>query len=214
MIVVSDLEGTLTDGATWRGTGNYLKQHRSALAYSLFFISRAPVIPLARLNLIDQQHAKNRWLEDLLRLFTHATPDEVEHMGEWVVEHEMWPKRRRDVLDELEAHRRAGARIIVASGTYQPVAEAFARRIGAEVLASPLEVADGRVRVVGGLSVQETKARRVRAYLDGAAVDHAYGDTASDVPLLELAAHPVAVCPDAGLRRVAEARGWRILEPD
>lgn len=37
-----------------------------------------------------------------------------------------------------------------------------------------------------------------------------YTDSASDLPLLERVAHPVAVNPDARLRRIARDRGWPI----
>jgi phosphoserine phosphatase len=37
-----------------------------------------------------------------------------------------------------------------------------------------------------------------------------YGDSATDLPLLERVRHPVVVNPDARLRKHASARGWRI----
>ena len=40
----------------------------------------------------------------------------------------------------------------------------------------------------------------------------AYGDTDSDVPMLNLAENPVAEYPSAALRKAALANGWRILE--
>jgi len=39
----------------------------------------------------------------------------------------------------------------------------------------------------------------------------AYGDSISDVPLLELVGNPVAVYPDSQLWDHASQRGWRIL---
>ena len=40
----------------------------------------------------------------------------------------------------------------------------------------------------------------------------AYGDTASDISMLGMSQQPVAVCPDDELRKVAVARGWKIIE--
>jgi phosphoserine phosphatase len=42
-------------------------------------------------------------------------------------------------------------------------------------------------------------------------VDFAYGDTMLDVPMLEHADHPVAVYPDAKLKKVALEKGWEII---
>lgn len=39
----------------------------------------------------------------------------------------------------------------------------------------------------------------------------AYSDSVSDLPLMERVGHPVAVNPDAALRRIAAERGWPVL---
>jgi len=44
------------------------------------------------------------------------------------------------------------------------------------------------------------------------ALCYAYSDSVSDLPMLELVGHPVAVNPDNGLEAVARARGWPIVE--
>jgi phosphoserine phosphatase len=64
----------------------------------------------------------------------------------------------------------------------------------------------------GEVSVKDVKARRVHEHINGKAIDYAYGDTTSDIPLLELAAHPTAVHPDSSFRKIAAQRGWRIIE--
>ena len=215
MIVVSDLEGTLTAGATWRGMADYLKTHGKAVEYQARFAWWLPRFMLVRLHLADEQSMKNAWLITLLGMLAGASLEDYRRMSEWVVEREMWPQRRAGVLAEIERQRQAGARVIIASGTFQAMAESFAARIGAEALASEVEVVDGRItgRPAAGISVRGTKARRVQELLGGQPVAVAYGDTESDVPLLELAREAVAVCPDDALRRVAQARGWRIVEP-
>jgi HAD superfamily hydrolase (TIGR01490 family) len=213
--VVSDLEGTLTAGAMWRGFGEYLKRHRSALTYQLFFFSRVIFIPIAKIGLINERDFKSQWVIDLLKQFRGADADEVQRMVAFVVDTEMWPKRRSDVIAELEAHRVAGRRVIIATGVYQPIADEFARRIGVEAVSTLLEVdASGRLtgNVAGEISVSAEKVERLHAALNGDTILAAYGDTEPDIPMLSLAAEPVAVYPDAKLRAAALAKGWRILE--
>lgn len=211
--VATDLEGTLTTGATWRGFGNYLKQYRSALAYNLFLAVRLPMPVLVATGLLDQQRAKSAWIADQLKLFTEATVDDVRHMAEWVVEHEMWPRRRPEVLSEVAAHQANGHHIILATGTYQPIAEAFAARIGAEALGTPLKFVDGKlVGIDAPVSVKGEKADNLRERIGDGPVIAAYGDTASDIPMLSMAEQPTAVHPDRRLRAAAEARGWRIID--
>lgn len=215
MNVVSDLEGTLTEGATWVGMADYLKQHGHSAEYWLRFALITPRFTLAKLRLADEQNMKNDWLTQLLGMMRGLTEAEFGSMCQYVVEQVMWPKRRQDVLAEFEQRRQDGARIIVASGTFQPIADGFARRIGGEALGTQVELRDGRLtgRLIGEVSVRDTKARRIRELLGDQPVDFAYGDSTSDVPLLELAGTPVAVYPNDGLRRVAAERGWRIIGP-
>ena len=58
------------------------------------------------------------------------------------------------------------------------------------------------------------KLERAKALLNalGARLDQVafYTDSITDLPLLEAVGHPIAVNPDARLRRVARQRGWLI----
>lgn len=216
-IVVSDLEGTLTTGETWRGVGRYLATHGRASAFRAFLLTHTPGVLLARAGLIDTQRFRNRWITDLIALLRGVTEAELGRMAEWVVEHELWPKRRAEVLAELVRHHAAGDRVVLASGTYQPVLDRFAARLGAEAIGTPLAMIGAgddacfSGRLAGPVNTGPAKVERLRAALGGVAPAVAYGDTLADLPMLELSQVAVAVHPDAGLRKAADARGWRIL---
>jgi HAD superfamily phosphoserine phosphatase-like hydrolase len=212
-VVASDLEGTLTAGSTWRGVGRYLSESGSLGAYRRFLYPRLPLVWLAQRGWIDVQAFRERWMRDLTRLLRGWTEARIDEMAAWVLEHELWPERREAVIAELEAARDEGARLILASGTYQPVLRVFAERIGAEALGTELAYVDGRAtgRFAGMIGTGEEKAARLAATLGGATLEAAYGDSAADIPMLESAAAAVAVHPEPDLERVARARGWRIL---
>lgn len=211
LVVASDLEGTLTTGETWKGVARFLREHGLASAYRRFFLARFPGYVLAKTGLADERAFRNRWLADLSRLFARFSPEELARMAEWVVEHELWPHRRGPVLAELAAHRREGKRVVLASGTYQPVLEAFARRIDAEAIGTPLAANGAAGQVRGPVNTDRVKADRLRAFLGGGAPAIAYGDTIADIPMLELSQSAVVVHPNEALRRLALARGWRVL---
>jgi len=40
---------------------------------------------------------------------------------------------------------------------------------------------------------------------------YAYSDSRSDLPLLEIVGHPVAVNPDGTLRKIARSRNWPVV---
>jgi len=64
---------------------------------------------------------------------------------------------------------------------------------------------------VGELIASEKKIEQIISRLGVKRVDFAYGDTMLDVPMLEHADHPVAVYPDAKLKKVALEKGWEII---
>lgn len=214
MNVAFDLEGTLTTGRTWKGVGGYLAQHGRGMAFRTFFVTRLPGTLLARIGLIDHQNYSNQWINDLARLLRGFGAQQMEEMAEWVVQSEMWPHLRADIMAEMEHHKQAGQRVILASGTYLPIANAFARRAGIpSVIGTPLAVREGRSlgRLAGPLNVEGVKAERLRVTLAGETLDMAYGDSLADLPMLQMAKTPVVVYPDKRLRKIAKEKRWRIL---
>lgn len=226
-LVVADLEGTCTSGETWRGVGRWLVQHGRRGRYRRFLAPRLAALPLVHLGAISRQGFRDRWIRDLAGLLDGLTADELDGVATDVVEGELWPKRRAAVVDALEAAAAGGARVVVASGTYEPVLTAFVARLAGGPagpvlgLGTPLEMEGGRstgrlARRVGTGSLKADRvtalADRVTALADGATVRAAYGDSLADVPLLELATEAIAVAPDRDLRPVAIARGWKILD--
>jgi phosphoserine phosphatase len=211
MIVVSDMMGTLTTGSPVLGLVDWIRHHQSKWQAELYMASITPSYLIAKLGWIDWQ----KWGQDLmigsLSMVKEANPDKMREVGEWAVEHNLWRKHREDVVQRLAAHREQGAQVYIASSVIEPLIEPFARRIGAETIGTPVEYIGGRVRVAGDLVAQERKIEQVLSRLGVARVDAAYGDTWMDIPLLEHAAHPVAVYPDAKLKAAALERGWEIM---
>jgi HAD superfamily hydrolase (TIGR01490 family) len=211
--VAADLEGTLTTAETWRALAAHLRRSGRSGAYRRFLLPRLPLVVLARLGLIDRQAFRDRWITDLARLLDGTPVDEMEQLAEQIVATELWPARREEVVAALAAQRSLGREIILCSGTYQPVLEAFARRLGAEALGTSL-VTDGGVltgRLVAPPNTGRRKAERLAAALAGRRLVAAYGDSLADTEMLAASDDPVAVHPEAGLRRLADERGWQVI---
>lgn len=212
--VAADLEGTLTTAETWRAVAAHLRRTGRRGAYRRFLLPRLPLVALARLGLIDRQQFRDRWITDLARLLRGTSVEEMERLAEHIVEQELWPARRQAVVDALAAQRTEGRTVILCSGTYQPVLDAFARRLAAEALGTPMAT-DGGI-LTGRLETPPNtgprKAERLAAALAGRRLVAAYGDSLADAPMLAESDDPVAVYPEPGLRQLAEERGWRVLE--
>jgi phosphoserine phosphatase len=213
-IVASDFDGTLTTGEMWRGVARYVREHGRGATLRRFLLARLPRMVMMRLGVGDQVALRSRFMEQLPQVTAGFSTAQVDDLAQWVVEQELWPKRRQPILDELEGYRQQGKRILVVSGAYQPILQAFADRIHAEAIGTPLAFKDGQLTgaLAGALNVGAAKAERLRAVIGAEALDVAYGDTQNDIPMLSLAKAAVVVNPDAALRSAALAQGWRVIE--
>ena len=211
MIVVSDMMGTLTTGSPVLGLVDWVRHNQSKRQAQLYMLSIAPSYFVAKRGWIDWQKWAQGLMINSLKLVKEATPEKMKVVGEWAVEHDLWQKRRDDVIARLKGYARQGAQVYIASSVIEPIIEPFAKRIGAQTIGTPVKYVDGHVRVAGDLVAQERKIEQVLNRLNVDRVDFAYGDTVQDVPLLEHAARPVAVYPDEKLKAIALEHGWEIL---
>jgi len=119
-------------------------------------------------------------------------------------------------------HQDAGRRVYIVTAAAHELAEKLAQVMSFDgAIGSHLsEVQDGRYtgRATGAFIYGAAKALAVEeiALRDGLdlSASFAYTDSASDVPMLELVGHPVAVNPDAELAALARQRGWEVLYLD
>jgi len=211
MIVISDMMGTLTTGSPVLGLVDWVRHNQSKMQAQLYMASIMPSYFIAKRGWVDWQKWAQGLMVDSLKMIRDATPEKMKVVGEWAVEHDLWKKRREDVIARLRGHATRGAQVYIASSVIEPIIEPFAKRIGAQIIGTPVEYSDGQVRVAGDLVAQERKIGKVLSELGVGRVDFAYGDTEQDIPLLEHADHPIAVYPDERLRTTALKRGWEIL---
>ena len=123
---------------------------------------------------------------------------------------------------ELVARHRAAEDVcIIITATNSFVTSPIAREFGVEhLIATEPEEKDGEF--TGGVSgvpcFREGKITRLESWLaqrgwgwNSFADSFFYSDSLNDLPLLAKVNNPVAVDPDATLRKHAERHGWRIL---
>ncbi len=212
MIVVSDVSGTLTTGSPVLGLVDWVRHHQSKFRANWFSLTSLFSYPLAKWEIINWNRWATRFMINSLPLIKNADETIVRQMAEWAVEHQLWPKRRADVLEELGRLRDEGARVILVSSIFLPAVQVFADRIGAEAIGSPLEIVGGRLRFANDIVMGPEKITQIKEKIGVDQVTAAFGDTQADIPMLELAQRPVAVYPDTVLRETAVQRGWEIMD--
>jgi phosphoserine phosphatase len=214
-VVAADLEGTLSAGATWRGLRGYLEANEQNALFKQFMRPRLPQIILFRLGLLRNEQAfKEQWVLDMYQLFVGYTEAQFAEVAGFVVTQELWPQRRPSVVAECLAHQQNGRRLILVTGVNEPVLARFAARLnGAEAIGTPLEWTDGVFTgcTVGPMNTSQNKVEQLQPFTRNGRIHTAYGDTAADIPMLQLAKNGVAVCPDKVLQAADAQYGWRTL---
>ncbi len=135
------------------------------------------------------------------------------------VAHDVFP----GALDQIAVDGANGCHLVLATASNEFYVAAIAARLGFHtVIATPArwENALLRSRAGGANCYGAEKSRRVDAWLASAGfIDRpirVYSDHVSDLPLFELAiasgGEAVATNASAALRRIAVARGWRLVD--
>lgn len=215
-IVAFDLDGTLLRGQSGTLILRYLAFHRlvslkTVAACAWWGIRYKLHLPLR------QNEVRERIFKDLYSL----TPQRIHDIMESFHAEVMVPRYRTAGVDELRRRVGLGDHVVLVSATFDQVAQAAAEYLGCDAALATIMRRDGEGHYTGEVDGEVTegpeKVRRIREWADmrfgaqGWAMEAAYGDHYSDLPLLESARTCYAVNPGPTLKREAERRDWPIL---
>ena len=156
--------------------------------------------------------------EDGLIVLKGFPVDDLRALVAGAMEPILKPLVYQEPLNLVERHRERGEPVYIVSATLQEIVEELADELGFDgAIGSTCEIVDG---VYTGRSLRgahgDGKAAAVRELAAQKGFDleasTAYSDSHTDLPFLEAVGHPVVVNPDRELRRIAEDRGWPMLE--
>jgi HAD superfamily hydrolase (TIGR01490 family) len=175
--------------------------------------------PAAKRHLADVATAHGRAASNraYYRLFAGAGVDAVAARGRDWFAHRLVSRElfHPPAVAAFEHHRDRGDVTVLVSGSFSACLDPIAEHLGADrVLSSdPVIGEDGRYTGdVHMAMIGERKGSSARELIRASGVDpadcHAYGDHASDLPLLAQVGHPVMVGDDALLSEQACGGGW------
>ncbi|GGI08749.1 HAD family hydrolase [Egicoccus halophilus] len=209
-----DLDRTLIGGssafyfgiAAWRNklipTGDLVSDAANAVTYKLFGATdeRSEAVRDRILHAVEGAEQS-----ELLALNEHIIPRILEQV-------------RPESRGLIDMHHEAGRDCYILSASPVELVDPLARALGMEGgLGTVSEVQDGRYtgRLDGPFLYGEGKAEAIEKLATERGYDlrlsYSYSDSASDLPMMEMVGHPVAVNPDRPLESVAHQRGWPIV---
>ena len=163
----------------------------------------------------EQKLARIR--ESVLRLTRGWQQEHVRRIVRETLESVIEPIVYAEAAELIAEHRAAGRRVYIVSASPFEIVEPLAEFLGVDRAIASRPKVDPEGRYTGEMAFYAYgpyKADAMRALVESEGVDlaasYAYSDSYTDVPMLEVVGHPVAVNPDRVLRKLAEERGWEI----
>lgn len=122
--------------------------------------------------------------------------------------------------EKIAWHRAQGHRVAIISASIMEMVKPVAEHLGLEgdYICTHLATENGHYtgELEGPLCYGPGKVHWARQWASEQGLDfpqaisYFYTDSSSDLPLLEMVAHPIAVNPSPKLARIAKKRGWKI----
>ncbi len=211
VVAVFDLEGTVVDS-------NIVEQYLWVASAAGWVALPGTAVSLAAAlpgYLAAERRDRGEFVRTFLRRYAGMRAERLAAIVRGGYTDRVLAHTSTDAIAKVLAHRAAGHRTVLITGSIGVLAEPVAALFD-EVVASRMHEADGVL--TGYLArpplVDEARASWLAEYAKREGLDlaasYGYGDSSADLPWLAMTGNPTAVNPDARLAREALRRRWRI----
>lgn len=210
-IAFFDLDGTILSS----NSGKLLVRS----AYQAGLMKKKEIIYGIYLSLLNKFNLKDpaRIIEKMAKWVEGLPENSLVEFSNEIFDQDLRPSIRAEIQSEIEFHKNRKARIVILSSAVHSVCLPVAKFLDMDdIISSKLEVNDGVYTGYpsGNFCFGDEKLIRMRNYCETYGclpVDsYYYGDSISDLPVLEGVGNPVCVNPDKKLKRVARINSWEI----
>lgn len=217
-----DMDYTLTKIFLYQALFAHHRQNKfKRLSVARFVAFHFPLWILVKAGLLSKDYFYRINAANLAWLVKGVPIERADAIWDWVIDHEILPNLRPEVVRAVDKHKSQGHRIILISGSFTPVLERLVQRLEFEsAIATPLAEKNGYYtgQIIPPINVGQGKLERLNQFLKGPgkninlAASYFYTDSVVDVPVLEIVGHPVVVYPDPELAKLAAAHGWPVID--
>ena len=191
--------------------------HREGLLPRRTLLKAAMAQAAYRMAGADQEKL-DQLRDHLVSLTRGVKASRIRELVEETIDEVVAPLVYEEALDLMEEHRSAGREVVIVSISPEEVAQPLAAHLGVNHVIATRSAVDEEGRYAGELAFYASGAAKAEAIEQLARewdIDlqqcYAYSDGITDLPMLEMVGHPVAVNPDKDLKKVAEEREWPVL---
>ena len=158
------------------------------------------------------------YIEFMVQPLLSLDIDQLEELRQEFIQTRIQPMRLPKAEALLAEHGRQGRTLVIITSTTRIITEPIARLLGVKhLLATDLEVKNRHLtgKISGIPCFGPNKVIKLQEWMQatGNSLEgsYCYSDSHTDLPLLELVEHPVAVDPDQALKHTACSRDWPVI---
>lgn len=211
-----DLEGTLVSTNLVHTLGFYARRQQGlwqTLKKSAGTLAKLPFFAATDL------YSRNVFNEIFFKSYEGFSEDRLRYFADELFEEVLKPAIFPGTFDLIKSSKKIGQRQVVLTGALDFTVERLMDHLGIDdCAANKLEFVNGYAtgRILPPVMASATKAQWIREYAErhdiSLSKSYAYSDSISDLPMLSIVGHPVAVNPDFRLKQTAVQHDWAILD--
>ena len=211
-----DLEGTLVSTNLVHTLGFYATRQQG-----LWQTVKKSAGTLAKLPFfgITDLYSRNVFNEVFFRSYKGLSEDRLRFFSDELFEEVLKPAIFPGTFELIKTSKKIGQRQIVLTGALDfTVARLMDYLEIDDYVANCLEFVNGYAtgRILPPVMASATKAKWMREYAEkndiNLSASYSYSDSISDLPMLSIVGHPVAVNPDFRLKQTAIQHDWAVLD--
>ncbi len=210
-----DLEGTLVSTNLVHTLGFYARRQQG-----IWQTVKKSTATLAKLPMfgVTDLYSRNVFNEFFFQSYKGESADRLRFFADELFEDVLKPAIYPGTAELIAQGKKIGQRQVVLTGALDFTIEKLMDHLGIDsYVANRLEFVNGYAtgRVLPPVMASATKAKWIREFAERENINlsesYAYSDSISDLPMLSIVGHPVAVNPDFRLKQTALQHDWAIL---
>src|SRR4026207_2299058 len=211
-----DLEGTLVSTNLVHTLAFYATRQQG-----IWQTAKASVGTLAKLPFfgVTDLYSRNVFNEVFFRSYEGFSQDRLRYFSEELFEEVLKPAIYPGTPELIAQGKKIGQRQVVLTGALDFTIDRLMNHLATDAAAATrLEFVNGYAtgRVLPPVMASATKAKWIREYAERESINlsesYAYSDSISDLPMLSIVGHPVAINPDLRLKQTARQHDWAGLD--
>ena len=211
-----DVDGTLLKSTI---VHYYIWMRTAKIPRPLKLVWLIGFLPKIVYYLILDRISRTRFNLVFYRNYRGMNAAEVKALSAEMFETYLRPKIFSEAVSEIQEHKQQGMAVVFVTGSLDFIVQPIADYLDVDaVLAPQLQEQNGKF--TGELTtaplIGERKAEAMQVFAEQHEIllkdSYAYGDSQSDLPMLECVGNPVVVNPGKALRQKALDSGWELHE--